>query len=186
MSTKNILTTLLLLTLPGVSPLLFSQHFSQENMVEVHEHLYENVHMISYPIKESSSNDGEFMVAHRYEFEVFPGGYVSDIYLSIEDCDKVSFLEDGSIKITGPKGSRIEQAPFAYQEMPNGDIQRVNVSFRHEGSAIYLEVDDYEIAQVLTIEMETIQHMSSEMNSAAPHAFPSNLTNTDLVSYLNR
>lgn len=178
--TKLFFTALLLVMVNVSTPL-----FAQGGMAEVKEHFYDNIHLISYPIVEYATRSDEQVEERQYEFEVFPGGDVSEIRFNYALNGEVDLLANGSLKSTRPNGQTFESAPYAYQEGPNGEIVAIPVHFEIKDTEIYLVAGAYEMAQILTIEMKSVSVISTQTDTAAP-AKDMNTIDTNLITYVAR
>ncbi len=130
--------------------------FGQNGTVEVKEHYYENIHLINYPSVFFESRGNEMMQEQRYEFEVFPGGDVSAIQLSFENCDNIELMANGGVAIINSLESIFESAPIAYQEDANGNRIDIEAHFVLTDHRVSIEIGPYEMSQVLTIEMKSV------------------------------
>ncbi len=157
----------------------------QDGTVKVHEHYYDNIHLISYPVEEYANRSDEAVKEYHYEFEVFPGGYVSDIHFSYSICQNITAESNGSLTISGPLGEIYEATPYAYQEGPDGDVIEVPVRYEVNGKEAYLVADNYEMTQILTIELRSIRKAGSdEVQPAAPLVVEDN--ETPFISFMAR
>lgn len=176
--TKFFFTVLLSLMVSVSTPL-----FAQNGMVKVVEHFYDNIHLISYPAVEYETRSNESVEEVQYEFEVFPGGDVSDIRFNYVLNGEVELLANGGLKVVSLNGQIYESAPYAYQESTNGDLIEIPVHFEIKETEIYLVAEAYEMAQILTIEMKSVSVLSTTTDTAAPTS-EINTTDTNLLTYV--
>ncbi len=147
---------------------LVSPIYAQPGMAEIREHFYNNVHLVTYPMVEYVNRSNEPVQEYIYEFEVFPGGSVSDVTFDYQECQQVELMANGGLHIYGPLGETFEAAPYAYQELENGEIKEIGIRYSRNGNQIYLDVDKYEWLQILTIEMRSIRGASSDATYPSP------------------
>lgn len=154
---------------------------AQSQTVEIHQHFYENIHLISYPVVEFETRSNQPLQEYEYEFEVFPGGDVSDIHFNYGSCQKIEILANGSLQVSGPLGNIFEAAPYAYQESVDGEKVEVDIKFNVENNEVKLVASSYEMAQILTIKMKSIKGSALEMTTRGL-----NMPNQKWISYIAR
>ncbi len=176
----------LLATLLFVMASSFQLANAQEMEVTVQEHIYDNIHLVSYPATTEASRGGSNIDVKNYDFEVFPGGDVSEIHFSYEGCEVVEVLANGTLRIEGAGGESVESLPYAYQEMSDGEIVEVAVNFVVNGNNVYLQADQYELMQVLTIEMKSARKITTQHNPSPYMIEETQSFESTLLSYAGR
>jgi len=87
----------------------------------------------------------------KYEFEVRPGGHVSDIQIRYDGYDCSVEMPDGAVQFFGHDQCLQEGRPFTFQETEQGIIE-VGSSYKLEQSLLSFNVDTYDEGRVLVID----------------------------------
>ncbi|MEM6764642.1 MAG: hypothetical protein AAF824_24745 [Bacteroidota bacterium] len=124
------------------------------------EPVYQNIYLTSQAVSTRSQ------IVNAHTFEVFPGGDVADIRLSYGRHARLSMGADGSILVKEGGRMRIEPAPQAFQSLPTGELVPVRLKVIIRGNELGLSVQNYEMAQVLTIEC-TGNHLTAVSGNMA-------------------
>lgn len=83
-----------------------------------YNHIYENIHLHYYSL------EGRL----KYDYEVKPGGKISDIQLSYEGIQKLILNEKGQLVIQTEWGNFIEETPYSYQNI-EGNIVEIQIDY---------------------------------------------------------
>jgi gliding motility-associated-like protein len=118
----------------------WSSHVKQYEEITYKE-LYPGITLLLY----------EKDATYKYEFIIAKAVNPSLIQMHYEGADKVR-LQDGNLLVQVGKHQTIERAPFAYQEMENGEKQKVECRFVRKGNTISFSVGKYNPEKELIID----------------------------------
>lgn len=119
----------------------------------VQEHFYENIHLYSPPSYQGQSRGDYPAQVQNHRFEIFPGGNPNDIFMDYRFASSVKVDTSGRLQVLQKGKSMLLDKPIAYQFNALGEKRYVPVSYRIVGNRAYVQLGQYEMAEVLVIEM---------------------------------